>query len=145
MHPHTPHQCMATLKRSVHSPQTKINHLQVSCSSSLYPGRSLLWVTVLGFFIIYIYSVASFAVLRIFFDRNEGLFCETLGQCLLTNIKHGLLSTLGDVSENFLEPRPALHVELGNPDQSQTYTLCQSGSSRYFHTRNLQLYGLSST
>ena len=61
-------------------------------------GKQLIYVAILSLFIIYIYAVASFAVLRVFFDRNDGLFCETLGQCYATSIRHGLLATLGDVS-----------------------------------------------
>eukprot|EP00117_Sycon_ciliatum_P048000 scpid3078/ scgid34229/ Inositol 1,4,5-trisphosphate receptor type 1; IP3 receptor isoform 1; Type 1 inositol 1,4,5-trisphosphate receptor len=65
--------------------------------SVIRPGRQLIYVTILALFIIYIYAVASFAALRIFFDRDEGLFCETLGECYATSIRFGLLATLGDV------------------------------------------------
>lgn len=60
--------------------------------------------------IIYIYAVISFAFLRRSFDRNEGLFCESLGQCFITSLKFGLLSggglgeALPPLTYNFHEP-----------------------------------------
>jgi inositol 1,4,5-triphosphate receptor type 1 len=55
-------------------------------------GKSLLWVAALMIVIIYVYAIVSFAFLRRSFDRDEGLFCENLGQCFVTALKFGLLS-----------------------------------------------------
>ena len=64
----------------------------------LYPASQLVTVFVLGFFIIFIYAVISFAFFHGYFDARDDLFCETLAQCFVTLIREGLLGTLGSVS-----------------------------------------------
>nr|XP_006825393.1 PREDICTED: inositol 1,4,5-trisphosphate receptor type 1-like [Saccoglossus kowalevskii] len=57
-------------------------------------GKSLLWVFLLGFIIIYIYAIVGFAVLRSHFDTDSGLYCETMFQCLVTSVRFGLIDGL---------------------------------------------------
>ena len=69
----------------------------------IYVGRQLLWVAALGVAVIYIYSVAAFALLpNKFHNPNEDaenvLFCRTLIQCFVSVLEYGLLDTIGLVS-----------------------------------------------
>ncbi|XP_046366515.2 inositol 1,4,5-trisphosphate receptor type 3-like isoform X5 [Haliotis rufescens] len=59
-------------------------------------GMSLLWVAVLGFILIYIYSLIGFALLRSYFSPDEYLYCSTLWECTVTVIRYGLI---GDMFE----------------------------------------------
>ncbi|KAK7114914.1 hypothetical protein V1264_000891 [Littorina saxatilis] len=59
-------------------------------------GMSLLWVAVLGFIVIYIYSLLGFALLRAYFKPDDYLYCHTLFQCTVTVIRYGLI---GDMFE----------------------------------------------
>ncbi|PVD21456.1 hypothetical protein C0Q70_19629 [Pomacea canaliculata] len=59
-------------------------------------GMSLLWVAVLGFIVIYIYSLLGFALLRSYFDPGSYLYCSTLIECTVTVIRYGLI---GDMFE----------------------------------------------
>ncbi|XP_041375271.1 inositol 1,4,5-trisphosphate receptor type 1-like [Gigantopelta aegis] len=63
-------------------------------------GMSLLWVAVLGFILIYIYSLVGFALLRAYFKPNDYLYCTTLWQCFVTVIRYGLI---GDMFEEIKE------------------------------------------
>ena len=60
-------------------------------------GASLMWVAVLGFIVLYIYAVISFAFLHNQFTAaNEtALYCDNLGQCLYSIVRYGLLDNLG--------------------------------------------------
>ena len=68
------------------------------CSLS---GIVLLWVAALGGVVLYIYAVISFAFLHESADneadsnRDNDLFCDTLGQCFITVIRYGLIDNLG--------------------------------------------------
>ena len=66
--------------------------------------------------IIYVYTVISFAFLRESFHRDEGLFCENLGQCFVTSLKFGLLSGGG----------------LGEALQSRTFSFHEPGLRTIF-------------
>ncbi|XP_062518427.1 inositol 1,4,5-trisphosphate receptor type 1-like isoform X2 [Corticium candelabrum] len=79
-------------------------------------GKSLLWVAALMVIIIYVYTVISFAFLRESFHRDEGLFCENLGQCFVTSLKFGLLSGGG----------------LGEALQSRTFSFHEPGLRTIF-------------
>lgn len=57
----------------------------------------LVSVFLLIFAIVYIYAVISFALLHDFFRRNDGQFCDNLGECFVTVLRGGLLDTLGGV------------------------------------------------
>jgi inositol 1,4,5-triphosphate receptor type 1 len=61
-------------------------------------GVSLLYVAVLMFIIIYIYTLMAFSSLRDYYDHEEGAHCDTMAACLLTSVRLGLLSGggLGD-------------------------------------------------
>ena len=39
----------------------------------------------------------SFALLHDFFNKEEGQFCDNLGECFVTVLRGGLLDTLGGV------------------------------------------------
>ncbi|XP_065834186.1 inositol 1,4,5-trisphosphate receptor type 3-like isoform X2 [Oscarella lobularis] len=81
-------------------------------------GVSLLWVAAMMLIIIYVYSVVAFAFLRQSFDRNEGLYCENLGQCFVTSLKFGLLSggglgeALAPKTYSFFEPGLRIFFDL---------------------------------
>lgn len=57
-------------------------------------GWSLLWVAILGFILIYIYSLVSFAFMRSLFNQKQEMFCDTLFQCTITIVRHGLIGDL---------------------------------------------------
>lgn len=64
-------------------------------------GVSLLWVAALGGVVLYIYAVISFAFLHESADNEDdddkdaSLFCDTLGECLITVVRYGLIDNLG--------------------------------------------------
>ncbi|KAL4234550.1 hypothetical protein ACF0H5_006191 [Mactra antiquata] len=60
-------------------------------------GVSLLWVAILGFIVIYIYSLVGFSLLRAYFAPGDYLYCSTLWQCTVTVIRYGLI---GDMFES---------------------------------------------
>lgn len=74
------------------------------CNVCMLPGRSLLWVAILGLIIIYIYAVGTFIFMPNDFDNQEGevgeavRYCHTLFECTITVVEYGLLDTLGAVS-----------------------------------------------
>jgi len=70
------------LKRAVESVNRNINALAMV---------SLLLVAIL-----YVYAVTVFIFAREFVDRNDGIFCDTLGRCFLTSLNYGLRAGLGD-------------------------------------------------
>jgi hypothetical protein len=53
--------------------------------------KSLGYVAMLIVFVIYSYSLLSFAVMRDYFDKDEGTYCDTMFQCLVTNLRLSLL------------------------------------------------------
>ncbi|XP_077987360.1 inositol 1,4,5-trisphosphate-gated calcium channel ITPR1-like [Glandiceps talaboti] len=57
-------------------------------------GKSLLWVFLLGFIIIYIYAVIGFGFLRSNFDTDSGLYCRNMFECLITSVRFGLIDGL---------------------------------------------------
>ena len=67
-----------------------------------FSGRTLLWVVVLGIAVVYIFALGAFAFLRSTIDPTPDgdvhLFCQTLGQCLLTMIRFGFIGELFEVS-----------------------------------------------
>uniref|UniRef100_A0A1I8JHH3 Ion_trans domain-containing protein n=1 Tax=Macrostomum lignano TaxID=282301 RepID=A0A1I8JHH3_9PLAT len=65
-------------------------------------GLSLVWVSVLGIAIMYLYAVIGFAKFRIAFRPDDSLmFCGTLYQCFVTILRFGLI---GDLFENLVPP-----------------------------------------
>uniref|UniRef100_A0A1I8FRN0 Ion_trans domain-containing protein n=1 Tax=Macrostomum lignano TaxID=282301 RepID=A0A1I8FRN0_9PLAT len=63
---------------------------------------SLVWVSVLGIAIMYLYAVIGFAKFRIAFRPDDSLmFCGTLYQCFVTILRFGLI---GDLFENLVPP-----------------------------------------
>ena len=59
-------------------------------------------MAVLGTIVLFIYAVVSFAWLHGYFDPSDGLFCDTLAQCMYSVLRVGLLDTLGSVSIFFV-------------------------------------------
>jgi hypothetical protein len=53
--------------------------------------KSLGYVAMLIVFVTYSYSLLSFAVMRDYFDKDEGTYCDTMFQCLVTNIRLSLV------------------------------------------------------
>ena len=60
-------------------------------------GVALLWVAALGGVVLYMYAVITFAFLHESVnDKGENaLYCDTLGQCLISVIRWGLIDNLG--------------------------------------------------
>ena len=56
---------------------------------------------VLGLFVLYIFTLVAFGLLRSSLDPEDEqpLYCITLGQCLVTIIRFGLLGELFEVSQ----------------------------------------------
>ena len=72
--------------------------LKNATRSITYNGRTLLFVGLLGIIVIYCFSMISFTWLRVSYEITDGMYCETLWQCFLTNILAGLLtSTIVDI------------------------------------------------
>ena len=65
-------------------------------------AAQLFSVFVLIFVIVYIYAVISFVFLHEFFNVNDGLFCRTLWECVVTVTREGLLDTLGAVRQTII-------------------------------------------
>ena len=57
----------------------------------IFSGKSLVWVAVLLLIILYVYAVFSFEILRPPIDSTENMFCETLGSCLVSILRFGLV------------------------------------------------------
>ena len=73
------------------------------CGLYIYSiAAQLFSVFFLIFVIMYIYAVISFVFLHKFFDVNDGLFCRTLGECVVTVIREGVLDTLGAVRQTII-------------------------------------------
>ena len=66
------------------------------------PGKSLLWVAVLGLVIFYLYALAAFALFRDVFDPRTQMFCGSLWQCTVTIIRYGLVGDYDEVSEHHI-------------------------------------------
>ena len=75
-------------------------------------GSALIWVSILGVVIIYIYSVISFAFYRGSFDYQSDLWCDSLWECFLTCLDWGLRDGLGDVlaADNFVWTNVGLKI-----------------------------------
>lgn len=58
---------------------------------------SLVWVAVLGFIVLFIYAVISFAFLQNNYVRTDdaALYCANLGQCMYSVLRYGLTDNLG--------------------------------------------------
>ena len=63
------------------------------------PGRSLLWMGVLGIIVFYIFSLLAFAAFRANFEPNAlpPLWCNTLYECTVSMIRYGLIGELFEV------------------------------------------------
>uniref|UniRef100_A0A1I8GWB2 Anoctamin n=1 Tax=Macrostomum lignano TaxID=282301 RepID=A0A1I8GWB2_9PLAT len=58
-------------------------------------GLSLIWVSILGIVIMYLYAVVAFAKFRTGFRPDESLmFCGNLYQCFITVLRFGLIGDL---------------------------------------------------
>ena len=59
----------------------------------------MLWVSLLGTVVLFIYAVLSFAFLydRFYQTDDDSLYCDTLLQCFVTVVRYGLLDNLGQV------------------------------------------------
>lgn len=55
-------------------------------------GKSLLWVAFILLIVIYCYTLVAFAFYRKSFDKDEGAFCQSMGECLVSSIRMGLMS-----------------------------------------------------
>ena len=66
-----------------------------------HPGKSLLWVAVLGLVIFYLYALVAFAFFRDVFVPSKYLYCSTLWQCTMTMVRYGLLGDYDEVRERF--------------------------------------------
>lgn len=55
-----------------------------------YNGRSLLWVSALTLTIVYIFSVFAFIFFRRDFDNEDGMYCNSLLDCLGTLLANSL-------------------------------------------------------
>ena len=62
-----------------------------------FTAAQLVSVFLLIFALIFIYAVMSFALLHDFFSKEDGQFCDNLGECFVTVLRGGLLDTLGTV------------------------------------------------
>ncbi|KAK2191286.1 hypothetical protein NP493_56g07009 [Ridgeia piscesae] len=60
-------------------------------------GMSLVWVTIYGVFIIYIYGLVGFAFYRPYFDKEMGLYCDTIYECVLTLAHWGIVDSAANV------------------------------------------------
>ncbi len=69
-------------------------------------GKALIWVAVLGIIVLFIYAVISFAWLHGYFSPEDDQFCDTLGQCLFSVVRIGLLDTLGSVARTYINAIP---------------------------------------
>jgi len=58
---------------------------------------SLVWVTIYGVFIIYIYGLVGFAFYRPYFDKEMGLYCDTIYECVLTLAHWGIVDSAANV------------------------------------------------
>ena len=64
--------------------------------SSFLPGRSLIWVAILGLIMLYVYALLGFAFFRASFEPGQQLYCNTLYECSVTIIRYGMI---GDIDE----------------------------------------------
>ena len=82
-----------------HSYSNGLRLIVVSITSMSFfpPAKQLISVFLLIFAIIFIYAVFSFAFLSYFFDPTAGHFCTSLGECVVTVLREGLLGTITTV------------------------------------------------
>ncbi|XP_074653546.1 inositol 1,4,5-trisphosphate-gated calcium channel ITPR2-like [Tubulanus polymorphus] len=59
-------------------------------------GLSLMWVSILGLILIYIFALISFATQRSVMDATQNWHCMTLAQCFVTITRYGLIGDLLD-------------------------------------------------
>lgn len=65
---------------------------------NLNPGKSLVWVAILGLVIFYLYALVAFAYFRDVFVPSKSLYCATLWQCTVTMVRYGLLGDYDEVT-----------------------------------------------
>ncbi|KAI0220817.1 Inositol 1,4,5-trisphosphate receptor type 3 [Lamellibrachia satsuma] len=53
-------------------------------------GMSLIWVSIYGLFIIYIYGLIGFAFYRRHFDHAMGMYCDTIYECVVSLVHWGI-------------------------------------------------------
>ncbi|KAK6195492.1 hypothetical protein SNE40_000911 [Patella caerulea] len=68
-------------------------------------GLSLISVGLLGLAVLYIHSLFAFAFFRDYLDQNEGRQCNTMFQCFITVIHHGLAEGMYTTFEQQLTNR----------------------------------------
>ena len=74
----------------------------INVSYTPFVGRSLFWVFVYGSIFLYIYALVAFAHLRIVFNPDEGMYCNTFYQCMVTSIRRGLIDGMFNVCHVFV-------------------------------------------
>ena len=75
---------------SIPTPTASLDEFFVCSTAS-----QLFSVFILIFMVLFIYAVISFVFLHEFFVTDNGQFCRTLGECVVTVVRDGLLDTLG--------------------------------------------------
>ena len=71
--------------------------MHVPYTNYFFPVTQLILIFGIIFVITFIYSVFSFAFLHNFFKKEDGQFCDNLGQCFISVLRGGLLDTLSSV------------------------------------------------
>ncbi|KAK2156153.1 hypothetical protein LSH36_220g02042 [Paralvinella palmiformis] len=66
-------------------------------------GKSLLWVAILGFCVLYIYGLIGFAFFRHVFEPTNQLYCKTLYECTATVSTYGLIGLMGERRRGLFE------------------------------------------
>ena len=69
----------------------------MSLTVNVTTGMSLIWVTIYGVFIIYIYGLVGFVFYRPYFDKDMGLYCDTIYECVLTLAHWGIVDSAANV------------------------------------------------
>ncbi|KAK6195687.1 hypothetical protein SNE40_001061 [Patella caerulea] len=81
----------------------KLNQLLIRVTQAVTRnGLSLILVGLMGLAIIYIHALAAFAFFRDLLDSNEGRQCDTMFQCFITVIHHGLSDGMYNTFEQML-------------------------------------------
>ena len=68
---------------------------------SIFEGKSLIWVAILGLIVLFIYAVIAFALLhnQFIITDSANLYCDTLAQCMYSVMRYGLIGSIGLVRE----------------------------------------------
>lgn len=85
--------CATLLMPSSHSVRYIVQNnkdLGSAVNAITYNGRSLLWVSALTLTIVYIFSVFAFLFFRKDFNNDDGLYCNSLLDCLATLLTNGV-------------------------------------------------------